>query len=204
MGIHIILKLLFFFSDIETRGAMEICFAHMKFYNNCFCPSTPWPSLVSSYPVVAPHILNNNRLLIASEFLSKSSSTRPPRRGLAAFVKASISNPKATGEGFDNSDCASKNNNGGILNSTTAQGSGTTARGRRLLRVREEKRKREYDRIHNYPAWAKLFSSCLVLILLITGSINKYNLYVCQFTCSESWKILAKTMMSFELFLEIA
>lgn len=36
-----------------------------------------------------------------------------------------------------------------------AKGSGTTARGRRLLKVREEKRKREYERLHNYPAWAK-------------------------------------------------
>ncbi|OVA10765.1 Protein of unknown function DUF3531 [Macleaya cordata] len=37
-----------------------------------------------------------------------------------------------------------------------AKGSGTTARGRRLLKVREEKRKREYDRLHNYPSWAKV------------------------------------------------
>ncbi|KAL8479244.1 hypothetical protein ACS0TY_026202 [Phlomoides rotata] len=37
-----------------------------------------------------------------------------------------------------------------------AKGSGTTARGRRLLKVREEKRKREYERLHNYPAWAKV------------------------------------------------
>ncbi|KAL8262745.1 hypothetical protein R6Q59_024094 [Mikania micrantha] len=36
------------------------------------------------------------------------------------------------------------------------RGSGTTARGRRLLKVREEKRKREYDRLHNYPSWAKV------------------------------------------------
>ncbi|KAK1257095.1 hypothetical protein QJS04_geneDACA019246 [Acorus gramineus] len=35
------------------------------------------------------------------------------------------------------------------------KGSGTTARGRRLLRVREEKRKREFDRLHNYPSWAR-------------------------------------------------
>jgi len=35
------------------------------------------------------------------------------------------------------------------------KGSGTTARGRRLLKVREEKQKREYERLHNYPAWAK-------------------------------------------------
>ncbi|PQQ15189.1 uncharacterized protein Pyn_22426 [Prunus yedoensis var. nudiflora] len=37
-----------------------------------------------------------------------------------------------------------------------AKGSGTTARGRRLLKIREEKRKREHDRLHNYPAWAKV------------------------------------------------
>ena len=36
-----------------------------------------------------------------------------------------------------------------------SKGSGTTARGRRLLKVREEKRKREYDRLHKYPSWAK-------------------------------------------------
>ncbi|XP_031110114.1 uncharacterized protein LOC116014235 isoform X1 [Ipomoea triloba] len=42
------------------------------------------------------------------------------------------------------------------LNGKATKGSGTTARGRRLLKVREEKRKREYDRLHNYPAWAKV------------------------------------------------
>lgn len=34
--------------------------------------------------------------------------------------------------------------------------SGTTARGRRLLKIREEKGKREYGRLHNYPSWAKV------------------------------------------------
>ncbi|KAF6162916.1 hypothetical protein GIB67_021065 [Kingdonia uniflora] len=43
--------------------------------------------------------------------------------------------------------------------STTTKGSGTTARGRRLLKVREEKRKREYDKIHNYPSWAKVLEN---------------------------------------------
>ncbi|CDP16398.1 unnamed protein product [Coffea canephora] len=47
-------------------------------------------------------------------------------------------------------------NNGGVLEGQTSKGSGTTARGRRLIKVREEKRKREYDRLHNYPAWAKV------------------------------------------------
>ncbi|KAL5542971.1 hypothetical protein UlMin_010681 [Ulmus minor] len=44
--------------------------------------------------------------------------------------------------------------NGG--NGSAAKGSGTTARGRRLLKLREEKRKRELDRLHNYPNWAKV------------------------------------------------
>ncbi|XP_062159906.1 uncharacterized protein LOC133867209 [Alnus glutinosa] len=33
---------------------------------------------------------------------------------------------------------------------------GTTARARRLLKIREEKRKREHDRLHSYPPWAKV------------------------------------------------
>ena len=41
------------------------------------------------------------------------------------------------------------------------KGSGTTARGRRLLKIREEKRQREFDRLHNYPSWAR-FSSFLI------------------------------------------
>lgn len=39
--------------------------------------------------------------------------------------------------------------------------SGTSARSRRLLKLREEKRKREHDRLHNYPAWAKSLSLSL-------------------------------------------
>ncbi|GJZ89670.1 hypothetical protein Tco_0661452 [Tanacetum coccineum] len=41
------------------------------------------------------------------------------------------------------------------VSSSGSRGSGTTARGRRLLKVREEKRKREFDRLNNYPSWAK-------------------------------------------------
>ncbi|KAL2335781.1 hypothetical protein Fmac_016994 [Flemingia macrophylla] len=39
------------------------------------------------------------------------------------------------------------------------KGSGTSARGRRLLRIREEKQQREYDRLNNYPAWAKVLEN---------------------------------------------
>ncbi|KAM1064719.1 hypothetical protein ACFX15_019808 [Malus domestica] len=43
-----------------------------------------------------------------------------------------------------------------VCQAEAAKGSGTTARGRRLVKIREEKRKREYDRLHRYPAWAKV------------------------------------------------
>lgn len=43
-----------------------------------------------------------------------------------------------------------------VCQAEAAKGSGTTARGRRLVKIREEKRKREYDRVHKYPAWAKV------------------------------------------------
>ena len=36
-----------------------------------------------------------------------------------------------------------------------AAASGTTARERRLAKVREERRRREYDRQHTYPGWAR-------------------------------------------------
>ncbi|KAF9587947.1 hypothetical protein IFM89_006272 [Coptis chinensis] len=39
---------------------------------------------------------------------------------------------------------------------TAAKGSGTSARSRRIVKVREDKRKREYERTHKYPAWAKV------------------------------------------------
>nr|BAH19877.1 AT5G08400 [Arabidopsis thaliana] len=56
-----------------------------------------------------------------------------------------------------NSDNLAGEDNGGI--SAANKGSGTTARGRRLLKVREEKRKRDYDRLHDYPSWAKVLES---------------------------------------------
>ncbi|XP_074280361.1 uncharacterized protein LOC141605473 [Silene latifolia] len=37
-----------------------------------------------------------------------------------------------------------------------AKGSGTSARGRRLVKLREEKHRRQHDRLHNYPSWAKV------------------------------------------------
>ncbi|KAF7081162.1 hypothetical protein CFC21_085134 [Triticum aestivum] len=37
--------------------------------------------------------------------------------------------------------------------------SGTSARDRRLARVREERRRREYDREHTYPGWARVLEN---------------------------------------------
>nr|ACJ85459.1 unknown [Medicago truncatula] len=55
--------------------------------------------------------------------------------------------------------CASKSSksksNGGEIDKSI-KGSGTTARGRRLLKIRQDKQQREQERVHNYPAWAKV------------------------------------------------
>ncbi|KAL2230300.1 UNVERIFIED_CONTAM: hypothetical protein Sindi_1624400 [Sesamum indicum] len=59
-------------------------------------------------------------------------------------------------QGIDTTPSTSNGDSSSLLNGKDAKGSGTTARGRRLLKVREEKRKREYEQRHNYPAWAKV------------------------------------------------
>ncbi|CAN6232844.1 unnamed protein product [Urochloa humidicola] len=41
----------------------------------------------------------------------------------------------------------------------SAAASGTTARERRLVKVREERRRRDYDREHTYPGWAKVLEN---------------------------------------------
>ena len=52
--------------------------------------------------------------------------------------------------------------------SENAAASGTTARDRRLVKVREERRRREYDREHTYPGWAKYALSSLSLTHSLT------------------------------------
>ncbi|XP_027172907.1 uncharacterized protein LOC113772496 isoform X1 [Coffea eugenioides] len=90
---------------------------------------------------------NNGRLLFCSDCITKT-GMRLPRHPSAALVTASMPNSRDL-TNIDDS-------NGGVLDGKTSKGSGTTARRRRLIKVREEKRKREYDRFHNYPAWAKV------------------------------------------------
>ncbi|KAL0784133.1 hypothetical protein Bca101_000378 [Brassica carinata] len=85
--------------------------------------------------------------LVFSPFLA---SQRQPfslhKRNLPSLVAVSSNSDNVAGE-----------NGGGM--SEAKKGSGTTARGRRLLKVREEKRKRDYDRLHDYPSWAKVLES---------------------------------------------
>lgn len=91
----------------------------------------------------------------------------------------------------------SDENEAGVLK---GKGSGTTARGRRLLKLREEKRKREYDRLHNYPAWAKYSLYTLLWICFL----NEDSFFNFDFWNSEFWKMLVRMMPSCELFLGIA
>ncbi|XP_052207100.1 uncharacterized protein LOC127811364 isoform X4 [Diospyros lotus] len=83
-------------------------------------------------------------------YCCRSLSAPRPRR---LVVSAAAAQPTASnsGDGSNGGDDLSE-----VLNGKVAKGSGTSARGRRLLKIREEKRKREYERLHNYPAWAKV------------------------------------------------
>ncbi|CAI8594585.1 unnamed protein product [Vicia faba] len=76
--------------------------------------------------------------LFPSSSSSSSSSSQSKR---ATTVLVSLSKSNKNGE-IDKSECI--------------KGSGTTARGRRLLRIRQDKQQREHERLHNYPAWAKV------------------------------------------------
>ncbi|VAI62514.1 unnamed protein product [Triticum turgidum subsp. durum] len=48
---------------------------------------------------------------------------------------------------------------GGRGDGAASAASGTSARDRRLARVREERRRREYDREHTYPGWARVLEN---------------------------------------------
>ncbi|CAL5414062.1 unnamed protein product [Camellia sinensis] len=101
--------------------------------------STPWKPLFSSNPP-----LSSAQILAFPSSIYKPSFSSTHHLLISASATKSHSNDKFGEEDNGNS------------NEIAAKGSGTTARGRRLLRIREEKRKREFDRLHNYPAWAKV------------------------------------------------
>ncbi|THG00347.1 hypothetical protein TEA_009527 [Camellia sinensis var. sinensis] len=107
--------------------------------HHCQTSSTPWKPLFSSNPP-----LSSAQLLAFPSSIYKPSFSSTHHLLIYSSATKSHSNDKFGEEDDGNS------------NEIAAKGSGTTARGRRLLRIREEKRKREFDRLHNYPAWAKV------------------------------------------------
>ncbi|KAK8463581.1 hypothetical protein SEVIR_1G382000v4 [Setaria viridis] len=64
----------------------------------------------------------------------------PPPRPLGIRISAAVAGRGSAGE-------------------DAAAASGTTARERRLVKVREERRRREYDREHTYPGWARVLEN---------------------------------------------
>ncbi|KAK1379302.1 Alpha-galactosidase-like [Heracleum sosnowskyi] len=114
-----------------------------------YSSSKPWKQYIYPCPLLATQFVlrNGYKNALHSDspcvLIPMASSSSPP----PSFSSLS------TGIN-DISTSASSSNQVPTVND--AKGSGTTARGRRLLKVREEKRKREYDRVHNYPAWAKV------------------------------------------------
>lgn len=92
------------------------------------------------------HKSNKDLLCVSVSYSSSAISNQKkqlvPGGGLIVSCSSAAAADEASGIGDGNS-------------KKVAVVSGTTARARRLLKIREEKRKREYDRVHNYPGWAK-------------------------------------------------
>ncbi|CAL9104738.1 uncharacterized protein LOC135633248 isoform X1 [Musa acuminata AAA Group] len=114
-----------------------------------FLPS-PFPAFSRSPPL--PYALSRNclRSCNSRHVLSHCAQNRGSSR-------TCIATRSAVSRGED--DDEEKEGEGDGRSPGVAKGSGTSARGRRLLKVREEKRKREYDRILNYPSWAKILEN---------------------------------------------
>ncbi|XAR71163.1 hypothetical protein NMG60_11028297 [Bertholletia excelsa] len=126
------------------------CWANTRPHHlyHCSASTLCWPQkqFVSYHP------------LLAAQFsILLSDKVSFPKESMAINVNSSQHIPvfPAAAASDSNGDVHESSKNG-MLNGKTAKGSGTTARNRRLLKVREEKRKREYDHLHNYPAWAKV------------------------------------------------
>ncbi|XP_057490347.1 uncharacterized protein LOC130776215 isoform X1 [Actinidia eriantha] len=123
----------------NTKTHLHLCHFHTS--------SLPWKPFVSSSPSLLGFPSTKKISLFGESTII--SSTFAQHIPISAAATAPHSND--TNDNFME--------DGGILDGNTAKGSGTTARGRRLLKVREDKRKREYDRLHNYPAWAKVLEN---------------------------------------------
>lgn len=143
--------------------------------------STKWNPYFSSRSVLgtqfAPKSQNSSKILFSDKFL-KNCTRKSTGHAVIATMAALSSNSKDINRDFGE-------NNDGNLNGNTAKGSGTTARGRRLLKVREDKRKREYDKLHNYPAWAKfvlLFPNVDFVWVVLFCLRNRFEcgIFVCR------------------------
>ncbi|XP_010935609.1 uncharacterized protein [Elaeis guineensis] len=126
----------------------------------CFSTSPPAISFASSVHEALPS--RRHRILLLPRPLSGANnllfSHHPSDNNGEgwAMSRVAASRTARTPEEDEEEDGGEEENE---VYSERAKGSGTTARGRRLLKVREEKRKREYDRLHNYPTWAKILEN---------------------------------------------
>ncbi|XP_042486288.1 uncharacterized protein LOC122066532 [Macadamia integrifolia] len=140
---------------------MMNCYDVNSFARNPFLSrSPPYSSIPSS----------STSLLSSVVVFPNTKKRKPPNSifstgpiAIQAMVQDDSERESVNG-GSTNSTINTDNINSNDDNSTSgmamaAKGSGTTARGRRLLKLREEKRKREHDRLHNYPTWAKILET---------------------------------------------
>ncbi|KAL6970750.1 hypothetical protein U1Q18_030441 [Sarracenia purpurea var. burkii] len=119
--------------------------------------SMPWKSLVSSSSSSSspppPLLVFSNKISFSGEMTLINFVSSHHNVQISAAATESHDTDDDFGEDIN---AAGASGGRGTLNGKVAKGSGTTARGRRLLKIREEKRRREFDRLHNYPAWAKV------------------------------------------------
>lgn len=125
--------------DMSSGYAQCSCFTTWK-----ELPSSPRPLSAAQFPVVPQ---NNIKL---------NSIGKPWRHMLLPTVAHAQKDFRGDiNQGVDSTPSKRNEGSNGAVIEKHAKGSGTTARGRRLLKVREEKRKRDYENLHNYPVWAK-------------------------------------------------
>ncbi|KAK4425165.1 hypothetical protein Salat_1710400 [Sesamum alatum] len=121
-------------------------------YARCSC-FTPWKELPSSSRPLSPALFP----AMPQNSVINPANRKSWRHMLPSIVALSQKDFRGNiDQGIDTTPSTSDGGSSSLLNGKAAKGSGTTARGRRLLKVREEKRKREYEQRHNYPAWAKV------------------------------------------------
>lgn len=131
------------------------------------CRSNEESKMYKNHLLSLPSCTSNLNFAFSPFLVCQTQPFSPHKRNLPTLFAVSA-----------NSDNLSRENDGGM--SAAKKGSGTTARGRRLLKVREEKRKRDYDRLHDYPSWAKYFFSfsfALQVFVFLPKSRGSVNLW---------------------------